>query len=145
MNDRTDRRGVVAVVVRDGRLLVIKRSQSVAAPGAYCFPGGGIEAGESIEEALKREMLEELGVTCGAMRRLWENRTVRGVHLTWCEVELEDPCVIVPNLDEVEDLAWHSPMEIRQLPGLLESNVEFLDALDRGEFSLGTFWTNRRS
>jgi hypothetical protein len=40
------RRGVIAVVVREGRLLVIRRAQCVVAPGAICFPGGGIEPGE---------------------------------------------------------------------------------------------------
>ena len=45
------RRGVVAVIVRDQRLLVIRRASGVAAPGMYCFPGGGIEPGEIEEEA----------------------------------------------------------------------------------------------
>ena len=55
-------RGVVAVVVRDGRFLVIRRSNRVVAPGMICFPGGGVEADESEEETLIREIREELGV-----------------------------------------------------------------------------------
>ena len=42
---KTDRRGVVAVVVLEERFLVIRRSQEVVAPGTYCFPGGAVEAG----------------------------------------------------------------------------------------------------
>ena len=69
--DDPGRRGVVGVVVRDGRMLVIRRSRSVVAPLVYCFPGGGIEAGESEEEALVREFREEIGVTIRPVRRLW--------------------------------------------------------------------------
>jgi 8-oxo-dGTP diphosphatase len=132
----TEHRGVVAVVVHDGRLLVIRRSQYVVAPAAYCFPGGGIEPGEEIEAALQREMLEELGVVCQPRRRLWENRTLRGVHLTWCEVDLPAESVLLPNPAEVEAFAWHTPSGVRELPGLLDSNIEFLDALARGDFVL---------
>ena len=46
------RRGVVGVVVEGGRLLVIERSQTVEAPGMFCFPGGGIEPGEA-EQAMR--------------------------------------------------------------------------------------------
>jgi len=50
---------VVAVILRGERFLVICRSQQVRAPGMYCFPGGGIEPGETEEQALRRELLEE--------------------------------------------------------------------------------------
>jgi 8-oxo-dGTP pyrophosphatase MutT (NUDIX family) len=37
------RLGSIAVIRRGEQFLVIRRSQTVAAPGMYCFPGGGIE------------------------------------------------------------------------------------------------------
>lgn len=43
----------------------------------YLFPGGGIEEGESLEEALRREILEETGCTCKIIKELgyiYENR-----------------------------------------------------------------------
>ena len=55
------RYGAVAVVLREKKLLAIQRSFTVAAPGAFCFPGGGIEPGETEEIALARELQEELG------------------------------------------------------------------------------------
>lgn len=132
----SERRGVVAVVANEGRLLVIRRSRHVVAPAAYCFPGGGIEPGENVETALRREMQEELGVACQPRKRLWENRTQRGVYLTWWEVELAPQSVIIPNPAEVDEFGWHTPRGVRELPGLLASNIEFLDALERGDFSL---------
>ena len=37
--------GVVGVMQRDEKYLVIRRAAGVRAPGAWCFPGGTIEAG----------------------------------------------------------------------------------------------------
>lgn len=56
--DDPGRRGAVAICVRDGRMLVIRRARSVVAPLTYCFPGGGIEGDESEQQALIREFLQ---------------------------------------------------------------------------------------
>lgn len=69
------RRGVVAVVTRADRFLVIRRSAHVVAPGAFCFPGGGIEPGENEEQALVREFLEELNAAIEPVRLLWRSVT----------------------------------------------------------------------
>ena len=69
------RRGVIAVIVRDERFLVIRRSQHVVAPRAFCFPGGAIEGLESEPQALVRELREELGVDVTPRERLWASVT----------------------------------------------------------------------
>jgi len=46
-----------AVIVRDGRVLIAKRKE-----GKWEFPGGGLEDNETLEECLKRELMEEMGV-----------------------------------------------------------------------------------
>jgi len=51
---------VAAVVERDGSFLVTRRQAGVHLAGLWEFPGGKVAAGESHEDALRREMLEEL-------------------------------------------------------------------------------------
>jgi 8-oxo-dGTP pyrophosphatase MutT (NUDIX family) len=49
--------------VRGGRVFVARRGPGMSAAGDWEFPGGKVEAGESPEEALARELWEELGIT----------------------------------------------------------------------------------
>ncbi|MHB1912084.1 MAG: NUDIX domain-containing protein, partial [Acidimicrobiales bacterium] len=52
---------VGAVVVDDDRLLLIRRGHGPAA-GEWSVPGGRVEAGETLAEAVVREVLEETGL-----------------------------------------------------------------------------------
>jgi 8-oxo-dGTP diphosphatase len=128
------RRGAVAVVVRDARFLVIRRSAQVVAPGAFCFPGGGIEGEESEELALVREFWEELGVAIRPLRRLWTSVTRWQVQLAWWLGELDPTLELLPNPAEVESVYWLTREEMLARPNLLASNREFLRALAAGEF-----------
>lgn len=130
------RRGVVAVIACGGRWLVIRRSQQVQAPGAYCFPGGGIEEGEDEPQALRRELREELGCEVVGLQRLWQSVTAWRVSLAWWRAELGPATVLEPNASEVESVHWLTPAEIRLLPELLSSNHDFLDAWEAGRFHL---------
>ncbi len=130
------RRGVVAVAWCDARLLVIRRSQLVSAPGALCFPGGGIEPGESEEQALVREMHEELACAVRPLRRLWTSVTAWQVELAWWHVELLPPGTWTLNQAEVSEVHWLTVDDLAGQPDLLTSNLEFLAAWQRGEFVL---------
>jgi 8-oxo-dGTP diphosphatase len=131
--DDPGRRGAVAIIPRGQQMLIIRRSRSVVAPLAYCFPGGGIEDGESEETALVREVREEIGVTIRPVRRLWECVTAWKVHLAWWLADLEFGAVPHANPAEVESIHWVTPGEMAQLPGLLDSNRIFLELVERGE------------
>ncbi|NNC12909.1 (deoxy)nucleoside triphosphate pyrophosphohydrolase [Planctomonas sp. JC2975] len=54
---------VVAAIIADGdRILACRRNEDREAGGLWEFPGGKVEPGESAEDALAREIREELGV-----------------------------------------------------------------------------------
>lgn len=130
------RRGVTAVIIEEGRLLAIRRSKLVSAPGTVCFPGGGIEADESETDALIRELQEELGASIRPLRRLWENVTPWQVHLAWWLAERVPPVELKPHLPEVAEFFWFTPDEMAAHPDLLYSNREFFEAAARGEIDL---------
>ena len=50
-----------AVIERDGEYLVTRRQRGVHLEGYWEFPGGKCEPGESLDECLRRELVEELG------------------------------------------------------------------------------------
>jgi 8-oxo-dGTP pyrophosphatase MutT (NUDIX family) len=126
------RHGVVAVVIRNGGFLVIRRSQHVRAPLRHCFPGGSIEPGEDEPAAVRRELLEELALEATPQRLLWRSTTPWNVALAWWLAEIEPAAALVANPLEVESFAWLTADEIRKLPDLLASNREFLDAWESG-------------
>jgi 8-oxo-dGTP diphosphatase len=53
---------VSAAIIRDGKVLIVRRARPPAY-GVFTLPGGGVEAGETLHEAVIREVLEETALT----------------------------------------------------------------------------------
>ncbi|MDR3119998.1 MAG: NUDIX domain-containing protein [Clostridiales bacterium] len=108
---------VRGVCVRDGKALMIKYKW----PG-YGFPGGGMEAGESVEETIIRELSEEIGCKVVSVGKFLLSVTERrsseaspgkyfeGVQLYYeCQVDAESAFIPHPTQEEMEreyDGAW---------------------------------------
>ena len=81
-----------------GRVLLIRRGHPPYA-GSYALPGGFVEIGETVEEACRREALEETGINVDALRLVGvysdPARDPRGhtVSVTYVTIL---PCAIVP-------------------------------------------------
>ena len=135
--DDPGRRGVVGVVVRDGRMLVISRSRSVVAPLVYCFPGGGIEAGRIGS-----------GMPCAGVPRGARRNDPAGAAAMGVRDRLEGRIGVVAGRDgrrrdagsqsrggrvnSLDDARGDGP-----LPDLLASNREFLELLGPSSASGG--------
>jgi len=61
--------GCGAAIIRDGRLLLVKRKKAPEA-GCWNLPGGKVDFGERVEDAVKREIAEEIDVDIEILRPL---------------------------------------------------------------------------
>lgn len=73
MPDIPNKTRVSAVVIRDGKLLLIKRVKPDLS--YHTFPGGTVEENESPKEAMVRECLEELSCPVEVQELLFENKS----------------------------------------------------------------------
>ena len=102
---------VAAALVRDesGRYLITRRRSGSHLAGLWEFPGGKREPGESLEEALRRELTEELsarfvvGEKVDTVRWEYPERTVV-IHFYHCRLESG---TIEPR--EAQTMAWVAP------------------------------------
>lgn len=108
----------VALVDRDGRVLLAARPAGKSMAGLWEFPGGKVEPGETPEAALMRELHEELGIST------WESCLAP---LTFASHAYDDfhllmPLFVcrkwegVPQAREGQRLAWVRPEALRDYP-----------------------------
>ena len=113
---------VSAAIIRDGRVLVARRARGPAL-GVWTLPGGVVEAGETLIEALVREVQEETGMTIepvtlaghrevlvrddgGALSRHF---VILCFAARWISGEP------APDLSEISEAAWRHPDELKSL------------------------------
>jgi mutator protein MutT len=105
---------VAAVIRRDGKILITQRLDDVHLARLWEFPGGKVEAGESLEAALQREIREELGIDVAvgdefyAVAHDYPGKSVR-LHFFNCVIKDSEPAAL-----GVADLQWVLPAELLQ-------------------------------
>ena len=108
----------VALIDPDGRVLLAQRPEGKAMAGLWEFPGGKVEAGETPEAALIRELAEELGI------ETWQSCLAP---LTFASHAYDDFHLLmplfacrrwtgVPQGKENQSLAWVRPNALREYP-----------------------------
>jgi 8-oxo-dGTP diphosphatase len=91
---------VGVLIADDGRFLLTSRPQGKAYAGFWEFPGGKLEDGESVEQALRRELQEEIGVTIGEA-------------FPWRDQVVDYPHALV-RLHFCKVFAWTGDLEMRE-------------------------------
>lgn len=118
---------VGAVVVADDRLLLIERGRGVGI-GAWSIPGGRVEPGETMAEAVVRELAEETGLRGRVGRHLgWVERIGGDAHFVIHDylVEVGDPSNAVPG-DDAAAVRWVPLDAVAEVVGLVPGLAEFL-------------------
>jgi 8-oxo-dGTP diphosphatase len=119
-----------AVIERDDRFLVTRRPKGVHLEGHWEFPGGKCDAGESLDECLRREIREELDVDADVAGELlntthrYEDRAVE-LHFFVCEVRG------TPRPMQGQEMRWVTRADLRSLtfPPADEELIELLSHL----------------
>ena len=64
---------VVRLIIADGerRVLILKRANTAYAEGSWCLPGGKVDYGETVEQAVAKELREETSLECSKARFLF--------------------------------------------------------------------------
>ena len=113
----------VGVLIReaDGALLLSTRPPGKPYAGYWEFPGGKLETGETVEQALRRELVEEIGVTIGPVEvwKVTEHDYPHAlVRLHWCKVTRWSGDF---DMREGQQMAWQQlPLTVSPvLPGAL--------------------------
>jgi 8-oxo-dGTP diphosphatase len=123
---------VGVLIDADGHFLLTSRPKGKVYAGYWEFPGGKVEAGETIEQALRRELHEELGITIAAAQP-WQVLVMDYPHarvrLNFCKVY---NWVGEFQMRELQQMAWQQlPVDV--VP-VLPGTVPVLDwfAAERG-------------
>jgi 8-oxo-dGTP diphosphatase len=134
MRNRTPLLVSAGIIHRDGRVLVGQRRRGDRHPLKWEFPGGKVEYGESPQQALARELLEELQIRAkiGTELARYEHDYPTGsrVHLLFFVVtEFSGE----PTARVFEQISW---ADVHSLPKLdfLDGDLDFVRRLARGDF-----------
>ncbi|HIC85827.1 MAG TPA: 8-oxo-dGTP diphosphatase MutT [Desulfobacterales bacterium] len=124
---------VTAALIRDGlKILISKRPKGKHLEGYWEFPGGKKRAGESLEQCIKREIHEELGLDIQVLERIttitheYNDRRV-ALHLFKCKVVSG-----TPKANEGQEFCWVEPSELN-LYKFPPPDREMIKLLLRGE------------
>jgi 8-oxo-dGTP diphosphatase len=102
---------VAAVIEKDGKLLITRRREGTHLSGLWEFPGGKPEPGEALEDALRRELREELGAAVSVLERIetvdWQYPD-RRVSLVFFRCGMEGE----PRPLEGQEMAWVTRAEL---------------------------------
>lgn len=132
-------RVVAALIARDSRILICQRRRDAAFPLKWEFPGGKVDANESLETALARELKEELGVEAVIGKEVY--RTVyqyperrEPLEVVFFNAQIGDQDVSNPE-KAFEQILWVFPANLPN-HDFLAANAHLIKRLSNGSLPL---------
>ena len=112
---------VGGVVIKEDRVLLVRRGKAPS-EGEWAIPGGSVELGETLQEAVRREILEETGISIrvGEPIHIFDDvRRDEAGHIRFHYVILDFSGEFLSGelraADDAKDARWVSPAEFSQL------------------------------
>ena len=127
-------RSIACIDYRDGKIFIAKRQMTGDMGGRWEFPGGKIEEGEDLQQAVVREMQEEFGVTVSVGRKITTGTfTHKGKPCTLDVLEVSFPHDGMAErfaLTEHTDYKW---ADINEIPSLnfVDSDLSVYEAVKK--------------
>jgi mutator protein MutT len=117
---------VGAVAVDDGKLLLVRRGRGPA-QGEWSVPGGRVEPGETVGEAVVRELAEETGIEalCGPLLG-WVERIGDDHHFVILDFVVEVIGGDAVAGDDAAEVAWVPLEDVAEMTNLVDGLAEFL-------------------
>jgi len=123
--------GVAVIQDLQGKILIDRRLNRGLMAGLWEFPGGKVEQGETVEECIKREIQEELGIEIEVGKHLITiEHTYSKFHVT-LTVHYCSHLRGVPQPLECDEIRWVSLAEIDQF-SFPDANAQIITALRKG-------------
>ncbi|MBB3189910.1 NUDIX hydrolase [Halomonas cerina] len=121
------RAAVVAVIVADGRVLVIQRGHQVPGADYWAPPSGKVKADEDQATTVVREVKEEVGLTVRPLRLVWECGADGADYdlYWWLAVPADASLQMRLAVDEVAAAKWIRPEAFSQLGRTFPRGREF--------------------
>ncbi len=126
------REGVIIVLQREERFLVGQRAAHKPAPGYWTQVSGKLEPGESEEDAVRREAMEELACVVEPLRKLQQLPSHNGhylLHYWYSEIVEGEPRI---NNDGLDALRWVTLAELRELEPVFQEDLDLFASLLEG-------------
>jgi 8-oxo-dGTP pyrophosphatase MutT (NUDIX family) len=124
------RQAVVAIIQKSDKFLIVKRSDYVeTGKGYWCPVSGGIEENETQEEALRREVMEEVGLNVVAIKKICVIPSHNNESLLhfWTTKIISGEAQITSN--EATELRWVTLEEMRELAPVFEEDIRVFESL----------------
>ncbi|MCX4863483.1 MULTISPECIES: NUDIX hydrolase [unclassified Streptomyces] len=132
MTETDEQQRISTAIIADGDRVLMIRRRVKEGKLSWAFPGGGIEAGETPEQAAVRETVEEVELEVKAVKVLGERvHPNTGRHMTYvaCEPIAGEPAV--GDEEEIAEVAWvkHADISTYVPYGLFGPVQEYLDGV----------------